>query len=796
MSTAAPVLERPQSPDVPTTEQPAGRPRRGAALALGLLLLFDVAVPAVMAWKASLTVPTFHLDGAFQTASGMFRLADGGLPGRDFFPYLGIGPLYLLFPLFLLLGGDMAASVFAAHFVTLLVAGVVIATVVQLVRTRPSRWAFALAATVPFVVVLVTNQWPALGLVDPSCGGCIGAIRNATDPGFSLRPLRAFAPYLLALVVLAVLRTSWRTRTRMLVVGSAAGAVAALWSNDYGLVSGGLAVALVTVAVLFRITDRGTRRPRAIAGLWAAAAVAYVVSGLVATGGHFVPYLTYNLSDVRGDQFWYYAGWEEVYKIYSPGDLVRVMLSEGSVLSFVLLGLLFTAALWTRRLSLLLLGYVGISLLLGGTAATVGGHGGGYYWSFRLWGVVVAFAGAAAVAAASVRWIRARRPAPALPLPSAAVVRRVLGAVVAVAALVVGTLAVRDATDLRASLASDDRYVWDDGLGGYLDARFADHVGWAREQGRPVVEEYMGLAGVVNGPYSDLPVDSVIHALGRQRDAFADHMATLPEPVVTTAPGATMSEGAWIDDWASWNVSASWWFYRDLFRSYVPERTSPMTLVWTPADEPATWTSVPCRVSGYGIELDATANGFYEVNLDYRGPGDNARAFSMVRNRINAPGIGWLALDPGATSQSFPIYVQGGASFPLKDIAAGWGDPLTTLTGCTASAVSFPAGTDTMDLYSPMVLTSRALDYQATPADIDFGSWTGGVHEDKAAIAVPNTAKNRTAMREAASIRFSDGDVREVETVLPSKTWLVVFVSGDVLDPDVTAYPEPFVLER
>ena len=47
----------------------------------------------------AINIPTNHLDGAFQTASGLFRIDSGQVPGRDFFPYLGVGPVLLIYPL-------------------------------------------------------------------------------------------------------------------------------------------------------------------------------------------------------------------------------------------------------------------------------------------------------------------------------------------------------------------------------------------------------------------------------------------------------------------------------------------------------------------------------------------------------------------------------------------------------------------------------------------------------------------------------------------------------------------------
>jgi hypothetical protein len=81
----------------------------------------------------AINLPTYHLDGAFQTASGLYRLEAGQFPGKDFYPYLGIMPLYALYPAFKLLGSDLSASVFSAYFLSCIVKMLPIAMVWQLI---------------------------------------------------------------------------------------------------------------------------------------------------------------------------------------------------------------------------------------------------------------------------------------------------------------------------------------------------------------------------------------------------------------------------------------------------------------------------------------------------------------------------------------------------------------------------------------------------------------------------------------------------------------------------------------
>ena len=466
-----------------------------------------------------------HLDGAFQTASGLFRLEAGEWPGKDFLPYLGIAPVSLLYPVFALRGGDLAASVFAARFMTLLALQIVFGVLAALIFRRRSAWTFAWAAAVPVLVLeLASLSWQRLLAFDSTCGGCLGMVALAGDPGTSLRPIRTFAPYVLATIAYLVLGSRWSLRVRSVIVGTCAGVVAALWSNDYGLVSGGL---LLVVVALHIVRSRNEKRRPALVGLSTAAVVAYLVAGFGATAGHFLPYLRYNFSDVRGDQFWYFGPWDEASRLYSLGDLLRIMAGEAAIYPLVVLVAVLVHAFLRRDLAALLLAYTGMTLFLGGTIGTFGGHSGTYFWAFVLWGYVV-------TALTVVRLVPALLARLGRSLPPVVVSRAGAGLRVVVVVSLVVTLVLADRVAVTAgqeagrALVNDPAFTFEPRLGGYLDSRFEVHIAQFRNRHDAVVEEYMGLAGALTGAKSDLPFDSVIAALGSQRKVFAARMAGVP----------------------------------------------------------------------------------------------------------------------------------------------------------------------------------------------------------------------------------------------------------------------------
>lgn len=724
--------------------------------ALAALALLALVVPVVYGRQAMHVVPTYHMDGAFQTASGLFRLSDGQWPGRDFFPYLGIGPVLVLFPAYLALGSSLAASVFASHLVTVLGLQLVVGLVAALVFRRRPGWAALWGAAVVAVVVAATTVRPALFAYLPD------VLATATTPGNSLRPIRALAPYLLAAVAFAVLRGGWGWR-RVAWVGVAAGVVAALWSNDYALVSAAGALVLLT---LYAVRWRPAPLRPILAALWLTAPVAYLVAGFAATAGGFLALLEYNFIDVREDQFWYFGPWAPTQRIYSLGDVVAVMQQEGALYALAVLVAAAGYVILRPDLGALFVLSTGASTMAGGLAATVGGHTDGYFWSFVLWGYVVAAVVVVRLVVVAVGRIGAVRS-----LLSRDPVRRTARAVLlaaGVAALVAAGIAmVRANWATGSAVAGDAAYVHDPELGGYLHRDFLYQLG--EVDGRDsVLEEYTGLAGAVNGPEESLPVDSVIAALGSQRGVFGQRMAERPEVVVTSAPQ--------VSNWVTWGISANWWFYRDLFRSYSPVQTSPTTLNWTPT-EPAVWEAVPCRVRGSNVEIDAPTEGLYEVTLRYSGPGRNARAYTMVQNNINvaAGARGYVGLDPGNDVQRFPVsvFAPGTTGLSTIDVSGGSGR-VTRLESCTAADVDAPAEVDTVDLFSRLRLTA---------VDLTDQIWERGVHRQEAGLFVWNTPAALEELRGASAVRFSDGETRSITDVEEAGDFINVFFDGPRLDP-------------
>lgn len=612
---------------------------RGETWACIITVLLCLVCMTVWALTQAIDSPVQHLDGAFQTASGLFRIDVGQAPGRDFFPYLGMGPLYLVFVGFKLFGSDLAASVAAAHLIVLL----------------------ALAGSVGFMIFWARAFWRAdagslmfvfaLGCVLVALALELHALLPwwAVDrlaPGNSLRPLRAAAPYLAAMALFAASRIG--NRNVAFISMGATLAASALWSNDF---AGPSVLLCIAGAIKLAVTERRFLRPAAIFGLSSLLISTIVL--LLATRGGVMQFLQFNV-DVATDQWWYFGPWTEVNRVFSPQDLFK----EFQAREWLGLALLPVLAGWfvvTRDDRIYAVASVGLALFLGACVASLGGHLAGYFEAFGFWACMLVVAAGVSLLIKITDSIAGR-----------AFVSVVL---VACAALLAAKAGLRYSDRLESATADPARFYVDE-LGGYLPVAWKPYVQAARTVPAQAteVEEYFGLWSAIRHPAPLFQVDSVIHALGRQRELAATTMAQWPDLIVTSRPKHT--------EWQGWSLSANYWFYRPLFGHYVPMVHSPYTTVWmkdtqgTPQQAPE---RVECRVSRTGIRIDSAKTGLYEVSLVYEAS-PLKRSLVLVENGIidkKALG-GRLSLPPQGRQASFPVFVDlpGRGGFELATLPA------------------------------------------------------------------------------------------------------------------------------
>lgn len=627
-------------------------------------IAFMAAWIVVYSLSTAINIPTFHLDGAFQTASGLFRLGSGQAPGRDFFPYLGVGPLLIIFPFFKIAGGELSASVFAAKFVTMTLGWIAVSVLWHLIF-RPSIViiSFVAGAALFMVTDLIVMK---IGFASP--------FAFAFEPGNSLRPIRAAIPYIIAIFFYFFVTRFENGLRRNILVGMLVG-ISLLWSNDFAIPTAGLFLVFYSSFLYSKCNLN-----------WKTSVIIYIFSATVSwcllvsliTFGHPLELIKYNFIDVASDQWWYFGPYGPSTRVFEVGHIFRII-SEESFFPLVVLLVASIAAIRTKKIEHALVALIGLVLFAGGSLASIGGHIGGYFGAANYWGSITTIL----AALRGVQFFTCNIMAHG---PQKFSFRRVWLAVPVFFALLLG--ASNQLVSYKKSIitAKNDpaRYFIPE-LGGYLGLEWKDYIDYARKhQGSIVIEEYWGLWSSLNGGFAPWPVDSVIHALGNVRGVAQSGIADA-DLIVTTRFATSPT-------WQPWNLSQNFWFYEDLLSNWAPDFVSPTTIVWRKTDKSREYENVNCQVSndGSSFSLDSEDIGFYKVTLNYSLTGAG-RYLLMVQNNISfgADADGYVSLPPESSTATIPTLITKDSGNVFKAKIVGSDNIDLKMKSCSAKKIAY-----------------------------------------------------------------------------------------------------------
>lgn len=633
-----------------TSSSGVGPRRLDAALILIALVGLWYVVRTV-----TLVLPSWHVDGAFQTASALFRLDSGQFPGRDFFPYLGMAAVYVPYPLFKLGGADLAASTSAAYYLVLLASAGTVTLIMRMIAPGVPSARVLIVALLALPVALGAAK---AGIIPGTAGD---VVTRQVDPGNSLRPLRSFAPYLSAALLLLVQARVVSPVTRCGCYGLIGGVIL-WWTNDYGPPAAAMAALVMAVD----LTHRRAWSLAAIAAGAGGAGVGMAATLCLLTAFHPGAFLEYILRDVARDQWWYFEG----ARVFSLADF-GFMLVPANLLAIAVIGALGVRVALRRDKGEAMVALVGLALLVGGLFATIGGHvEWGYHAAFRWWAVLVILG-----YVLRATW--------------SGLARRALGRSVTrfgTAALGIATLSFAGGAIAAHAfrydrLAHDPAFYREPALGGFLEVGWRDYLTRAKAYRGASLEEYWGLWSAARRQHRGR-VDMAIHALGSQRAPHARLIAALPPVVTSSRPWATWG-------YHGWALSLNWWFYAPLLQHYRIDAVSPKTYLWTRAEQ-ADWTPVACRVSTNArrVIIAGQRGALFDVRIAYRVE-PAARRLLRAYNGIGFA-EGWIPLDDRAGSARFPVLfddkiAESGVVFETRPAQSG--SPRIEVTGCTAAAI-------------------------------------------------------------------------------------------------------------
>ena len=719
---------------------------------------------AFLTWAANyslgiaLNAPTFHLDGAFQTASGLFRLNFGHLPGRDFYPYLGIGPLLVLFPAFKILGSDLSASVFSAQFMTLTLGALTVSIVFHLIFLPKSIFTSLATGSVFFITPLIASLNFSFDLY-PIFGFAI-------DPGNSLRPIRAALPYL-AVVIFFAFSNDQKINPTSHIKNGFLTALILLWSNDFAIPT---LIVFGSFFILRSMAKEGVR----FRALWAyciSAVLFFLLFLVVVSFGNPIKFLTYNFVDLPKEQWWLFGPYADSARVFTPTDAYRIISAE-LFLPLTVLALVYFQAYKSKRIESVLLANIGLSLFCGGVLASIGGHIGGYFGGFVFWGTITS-------AALTLKLI-------SVGLQALVKDRQMYGRfailiLLSITSFIAINLSIDsnrkyDVSVLNASRDSERFFVPE--LGAFLGVVWREYIEIVRQsKDSHVVEEYWGLWSATQKEFkSTWPVDSVIHAFGRTKETLVASIEAA-DRIVSTRHLAS-------PEWQSWNLSQNFWFYDKLLTSWTPYKVSPTTIIWRKNDKLQSFPKIPCLLGAdnKSVKLESLGPGFYRLELDYNLASGN-RHLLMVRNNISigSDSEGYVSIDPNGSKAVFPAYVSKSGVNVLDIKISGRGYPNLRINSCSASQITF---FDDEVLHVPGSINPNFF--------VTDHNWIHGVARKWSGFFVPSNPQFSEPYKIARAVRFPNGDTRMIVRTEQVGPYLNVYVDGPVLDPEKVGLPSNF----
>jgi len=729
---------------------------RGYRILLSIANIFaSIFIIFYLAKTKSLFTPTHHVDGAYQTFVSLLRYTSFNFPGRDFIPYIGIGTVLPLLPIFISFGKTIGAAEFAAHFSVPLILCFQFFLTARVIL-RFSYFKSIICSTIPLIIVLAPTYFP-VGAISNLVGK--STLEIALEPGGSLRPIRAFFPYLCLAIISSCRKCP--NRAAFLV-----GAVTPLAPNDFAFAT---VFALLLFFLLAKIRTNTSVRNLTL-DLFPLAAIfcaTYLASVFFVSGFKPIPLIQYNFFDVPKYQGWYFGPWGEKFRIWNFKDIFRLILDENCLTPLFALLAFSIIALRKRSYELGLWTFVGSSVFLGGMVATVGGHIGGYLISFHLWFVI-------SMLLLTVRFFSHLFHSSALKLVFSSAL---------VLFLAIQMLDVFNKMhDLKFKLENSD-LVYDENLDGYLNPAYLPSKQIGLDSNEEYMEEYSGLVTAFRGKPQPGRIDSVIHALGKEKLAQEKLLNDMPSAVISSSPT--------IGDWFGWSFSANWWFYRHLLQDYAPQYFTPSTLLWrrTP---PSIWPRIPCSVDIHRnqLQIEPESDGLYELTIEFKEKNLGVNSFLMVRNGINqaADAEGYVAINPNSNSSIVPVYlyrtIEGFSKTDIKVITNDKNVRVPTIATCSARLVTVSKSTS--NLVYPYFGVST------TPFLFTDRNWDRGIGRLSPDILLLSSQANREKYYDISAVIFGDEKPRQVESVQIDDDFIQINLSGQLLAPNQTGFPNEF----
>lgn len=576
--------------------------------------------------KSTYTVDFIPINGTFQNFNVVRRLLDHQIPYKDFSIYLGLGHLYLGSFFTKLFGGNFSASLVAFNFLTMISLSLISIIIGKIVLGKTSKTPYTF--TVFLLVTLLLLQYSSLFTGNNIINDLKNALASGTYPGNSARFIRGLAlPFIILFSygVISIIdkldkkkhiRPKLKKNLQLFAISIGAG-ISFLWSNDYGIACFLCSTIMVAFVTFSTSKKFGKTVWTTIKSIIISFLTIFIITFIV-TRGHPSYWLDSILAS-GGTQGWYYGTsiQEKVFYIFDINITLPCILLV-TICLYNLYKMHSNAQKGDNYISPALLAFITMAsfatineyrLLSGGNLLEV---------AYSVLDLILSYS----LIKYIVNNIKNKK--------NIVVVRNVV--------LCVGFCYFLSTTyEVIVSFSVYDRGTYVEELGGYLKD-FSEDIKFTKEliEDKKVFSTYSSALEVVTDQYQPSGTDYIIHSLGeKNRNKYLNSFKNDKFSYVTT-----INEN--YSEWEFWIKNANWFFYRELFSSYIPTNSNSYQIIWEKDEKIDSLNtkvefdiiSKSASLKTIKIKTDKKVNGIMDLQIKYETTKNNGILSKTILNSM------------------------------------------------------------------------------------------------------------------------------------------------------------------
>ncbi|OPH53106.1 hypothetical protein BC351_32010 [Paenibacillus ferrarius] len=706
----------------------------------------------------------FPINGDFQNYNGYRRILNGQVPFRDFYFYLGLGPLYTKTVILFILGNNFTMSLAVTNFVTALFFSSSIFLISYLNITNIKR---SLILTLLLILTAaglkgefhlfdIFNQLPFLDNI---------------HPGNSDRMVRSFLPFIFVYIFLFFNKISKIKKkiNNSFVYGIFLGAGIA-WSNDYGI-SVLIAGTIIYCLLYFRLKFLTSFIKKKILFILGILLGCYSLVSIL-TLGHFTNWFNYNFLNVANYQLWYY-GINPNTKLLKFSDIPINFEILCSLLIIVNYSVQIIKKSNNNHNIMLLFLY--LTTFIAGFAYAFGSEKVGLFPPMYM----VLYVSLLSQIINRLKFV----------FMEYLHVRILINSVI----IIIVTSLVTNGLTSAINNLKQDRVHYVQELKGYLSA-YGEELQYIsnkyiKNSNADLFSTYSSALEVINSEYQPSGIDYIIHVLGdKYRKLYLESFLQNPQFVTTIREDFTQ--------WEFWSKRENWFFYRKLLENYKPIAATSYNILWEKQKQNQFITDTKLNVtlnqiSNDTVEIyvksnDIIDNAIADISIAYTSGWNKNRfnKFDFGLQRIVSVRDGW---SDNSGYYNLPKQTED-IAIPIK-LSQGFGK--ATISSYPLGITNIEVNIKSINSVLPDVPNdlSNLVDYLQA-VNLTDENWIKGVSRTQKTILFKNTVSNRSEIQSAKYLNIQSNNRQfKIKSInYPNKEWIHVLLEDDI-PKEIIQYP-------